>query len=280
MGKSYPALDVRADSPDLLLALVDDYRPTAVEERDTAVRVFFPSSADRDAAQRALAERFDLAAVDVPDEDWARRSQENLEPVTVGRITVFPNPQSLDQSPIPNHPNPQSPIPDTLTIVIAPSMGFGTGHHATTRLCLAALQTIALAGCDVLDVGTGSGILAIAAVRLGAARARGIDNDADAIQSARENLALNRNARRVRFDVVDFTAAALAAADVVTANLTGALLVRAARQLLAASRPRGTLILSGLLANEREAVVRAFEPARVIWESEEDGWIGLAVKKS
>lgn len=280
MGKSYPALDVRADSPDLLLALVDDYRPTAVEERDTAVRVFFPSSADRDAAQRALAERFDLAAVDVPDEDWARRSQENLGPVTVGTITVFPNPQSLDQSPIPSHPNPQSPIPDPLTIVIAPSMGFGTGHHATTRLCLAALQTIALAGCDVLDVGTGSGILAIAAVRLGAARARGIDNDADAIQSARENLALNRDARRVRFDVVDLTAAALPAADVVTANLTGALLVRAARQLLAASRPRGTLILSGLLANEREAVVRAFEPARVIWESEEDGWIGLAVKKS
>ena len=268
MGKRYPALDVRADSPDLLLALVDDYGPTAIEERGAAVRVFFPSPADRDAAQRALADRFDLASIDVPDEDWARRSQESLGPITVGRITVFPNPKSR----IPN--------PDTLAIVIAPSMGFGTGHHATTRLCLAALQRIALEGRSVLDVGTGSGILAIAAVRLGAARAVGMDNDADAIQSARENLALNRDTDRVTFDVADFTAAAPPHADVVTANLTGALLVRSALRLLDACRPGGILVLSGVLAEERDTVVRAFAPAHIVWESEEDGWVGLAVKRS
>ena len=175
MGKRYPALDVRADSPDLLLALVDDYGPTAIEERGAAVRVFFPSPADRDAAQRALADRFDLASIDIPDEDWARRSQESLGPITVGRITVFPNPESR----IPN--------PDTLAIVIAPSMGFGTGHHATTRLCLAALQELDLNGASVFDVGTGSGILAIAAALLGAGRVHAIDHDADAVQSAEEN---------------------------------------------------------------------------------------------
>ena len=280
MGKRYPALDVRADSPDLLLALVDDYGPTAIEERGAAVRVFFPSPADRDAAQRALADRFDLASIDVPDEDWARRSQENLGPVTVGKITVFPSLASRNQSLLPDHPNPQPPIPNPLTIVIAPSMGFGTGHHATTRLCLAALQTIALEGRSVLDVGTGSGILAIAAVRLGAARAVGMDNDADAIQSARENLALNRDTDRVTFDVADFTAAAPPHADVVTANLTGALLVRSALRLLDACRPGGILVLSGVLAEERDTVVRAFAPAHIVWESEEDGWVGLAVKRS
>ena len=268
--KTYAALDVRADSPDLLLALVDDFGPTAVEERDTTVRVFFPSAASRDAARGALAGRFDLAPVDVPDDDWARRSQEDLGPVTVGRITVFANPES------------RIPTPVGLTVVIAPSMGFGTGHHATTRLCLAALQAIPVAGCDVLDVGTGSGILAIAAIGLGAARAFGIDHDEDAVRSARENLTLNRGAdtARVTFELLDFTASTVPDADIVTANLTGALLVRAAPRLLAVCRAHGTLVLSGLLAHEREAVVRAFEPARVIWESEEDGWIGLAVKKS
>ncbi len=88
--RSYPALEVHTDSPDLLLALVDDFHPTAVEERDASVRVFFTTTHDRDEAQRALAPHYDVTAIEVDDEDWARRSQDNLKPVTVGRITVAP----------------------------------------------------------------------------------------------------------------------------------------------------------------------------------------------
>jgi ribosomal protein L11 methyltransferase len=131
----------------------------------------------------------------------------------------------------------------------------------------------------VLDVGTGSGVLAIAADRLGAKRATGIDNDPDAIQSARENLEVNPTVRHVRFDIGDLAACTERQADVVTANLTGALLVRSASALLATVCPGGTLILSGLLAHERDEVCRAFAPAPVVWEREEDGWVGLAMKK-
>jgi ribosomal protein L11 methyltransferase len=158
-------------------------------------------------------------------------------------------------------------------------MGFGTGHHVTTRLCLAALQTIDLTDRVVLDVGTGSGVLAIAADCLGAGRVLGIDDDPDAIQSAHENLLLNPDVRRVTFETIDLAARTLPDADVVTANLTGALLVRSAGALLAAVRPGGTLILSGIQSHERDEVRHAFADAEVCWERDEDGWVGLAVKK-
>ena len=267
--KTYAALDVRTDAPDLLLAIVDDFAPPAVDERGDLVRVFFTTPADRDDAQRALAPRFEVSAVEVDDDDWAKRSQDSLTPITVGRITVAP----------PWSPEALSPEPSALRIVILPSMGFGTGHHVTTRLCLGALQTIDLTGLTVLDVGTGSGVLAIAADRLGAARAVGIDYDEDAIQSARENLALNPEVRRVSFETVDLAARALPIADVVTANLTGALLVRSAPALAAAVRPGGILILSGIQSHERDEVRQAFAEAAVSWERDEDGWVGIAVKQ-
>jgi ribosomal protein L11 methyltransferase len=263
----YPALDVSSPDSDTLLALADDFQPLAVEERDGTTRIFFGSTADRDAARGALAAQFTVAPVDVSDEDWARRSQQNLQPVTIGRIAVVPSPE------------PPAPSPGEITIVIPPSMGFGTGHHVTTRLCLQALQDLDLAGKTVLDVGTGSGVLAIAADLLGAVRARGIDYDADAIQAARENLPLNPSARRVAFDIVDVNGASFEPADIVTANLTGALLVKSAATLLQSVKAGGTLILSGILAAERDEVAGAMAPAAVVWEHQVEGWVGLAMKK-
>src|SRR5262249_29835560 len=160
------------------------HSPTAIEEHDAGLRAFFTTELARDEAAHALGARFQATPIDVDDEDWARRSQAGLAPVTVGRITIHGSPLTT---------NPESPIPnpDAIALLIPPSMAFGTGHHATTRLCLAALQEVDLRRRTVLDVGTGSGVLAIAAVRLGAARAIGIDSDPDAIDAARENRRLN-----------------------------------------------------------------------------------------
>jgi ribosomal protein L11 methyltransferase len=155
-------------------------------------------------------------------------------------------------------------------------MGFGTGHHATTRLCLAALQTLDLDGKVVLDVGTGSGVLALAARKLGARGALGIDYDEDAIQSATDNLVLNRDVDHVRFELTELRSATLPVVDVVTANLTGALLARSASRLLRAVKPGGTIVVSGLQRHERDAVRAAFAIAHPAWEAEEDGWLGIA----
>jgi ribosomal protein L11 methyltransferase len=276
--KRYPALDVTGADEELLFAALDDLAPTALEERPGAIRVFFPSASARDEALLALAAAaFAASPIEVPDEDWARRSQENLRPVTVGRVTIVPDAESASP-PVRVPPSPGRP--DGITLVIQPSMGFGTGHHATTRLCLRAMQELGVDGRMVLDVGTGSGILAIAAGRLGADAATGIDVDEDAIQAARENLALNPGAQHVRLDVRDLSAGPLPSCDVVIANLTGAALVRAAPRLLDAAGPGSLLVLSGILRGERDEVVAAFAAAAsIVWEQAEDEWVGVAMRK-
>jgi ribosomal protein L11 methyltransferase len=268
--KTWPALDSSSDNPELLLAAVDDFSPTAVEERDQGLRIFFATSAARDAAVSALLQNFRVSPIDVDDEDWARRSQENLAPITVGRITVVP--RAIGE------PRAQSPESrDPITNAIPPSMGFGTGHHATTRLCLAALQTISLRDAFVLDVGTGSGLLAIAAVKLGATRALGIDDDPDAIAAATENLAFN-GVTNVEFAVSDLMKDDLSAAEVVVANLTGALVVRAAGRLLRAVRPGGVLIISGVLAGEGGEVRQAFANQSFVADVQEEEWLAFTIR--
>jgi ribosomal protein L11 methyltransferase len=268
----YPAIHISTDDRELIYAVLDDYTPSAIQERDSGLTAFFPSCAARDAALAGVATHYQAVAVDVPDEDWARRSQQGLAPITVGRVTIYPDPAGIPK---------KLPAPVSgLSIVITPSMGFGTGHHATTRLCLAALQEIDLRGRSVLDVGTGSGVLAIASSLLGAARVEGIDVDADAIAAARDNLLLNPGAPNVTFTCADLSTAPLPVADVITANLTGGLLARAAPRLLAAVSAGGALLLSGVMAAERDGVVRAFTGAQIVGEQREDEWVGLTVKKS
>jgi ribosomal protein L11 methyltransferase len=166
------------------------------------------------------------------------------------------------------------------TVVIDPAMGFGSGHHATTRLCLTALQRLDLGGCRVLDVGTGSGVLALAAVRLGAAGALAIDVDGDALENARGNAMLNGIPSAVAFRRADFRDETGLAADVVLANLTGAMITEGAADLARAVAPGGALILSGITVEERDTVYRAFECGfKMDWSAEEDGWCGALLRK-
>lgn len=271
-----PEAATAVDLRDRLVAGLDDFQPTAIEESATTWRVFFDSPSARDRTLAWLREvrdpRITTESLDVEDEDWARRSQADLRPVRVGRIVVTP-PWCEEQTRRDAHE-------DDLIVLVVPSTGFGTGHHASTRLCLALLQQIPVRGRSVLDVGTGSGVLAIAAARLGTRHVVAIDHDADAIEAARENVALNGADGIVRFECGDFRATKPASADTVLANLTGDLLRRFAPELARLVAPGGDLIVSGVLAEEGAAVVDAFQSAgaRLMTELAEDGWVGLRLR--
>lgn len=267
-ARTWPAIDIHPVS-ELLQAALVDYQATAIDERSPDDwRVFFTSPAERDRAAAALRREFrdaTIESVDVPDENWAARSQASLHAVRVGNIAIAP-PWDV-------------PVDGDLVIIIQPSMGFGTGHHATTRLCIDALQRLNVAGRTVLDVGTGSGVLAIAASLLGASRSVGIDDDADAITAARENLELNPPAE-VTLLVADLRATDVGPADVVIANLTGGLLIAAARALQEFVAPGGSLVMSGLMAIEEQDVLAAFPTWTVESRSEEDEWLCLVLRSS
>jgi ribosomal protein L11 methyltransferase len=264
MTSSCPALDVRyrptgAQSrataeasvlEDLLYAELDAFEPVAIheDEQSGGWRIFFRTVSNRDAAYAALGASLgtrlvDLRTVEVQDEGWARRSQASLGAVHIGRITVAPPWDSADHREI--------------LIVIEPSMGFGTGHHATTRLCLELLQQIDLRGKRAVDVGTGSGVLALSAWALGASSVTAMDNDPDALQNARDNIARHDAADAIRIVEADLSSAGIDPGDVVTANLTAAVLQRCAGALRRLVASDGALIVSGFGPDEIEGVAAA-----------------------
>jgi len=260
--KTWPAIEISI-LDDLVQAALVDYDVAAIDE--DAGRVFFHSTDARDRAVAALGEQFPrltLASIDVPDEDWAARSQANLTAVRVDNIIVAP----------PWDVGVAQGFSPAITVIIQPSMGFGTGHHATTRLCLAHLQAIDLTGRSVIDVGTGSGVLAIAASRLGATHVLAIDDDEDAIASARENVGLNPGVE-VTLGVIDLRRATLRPFDTVIANLTGGLLMAAARSLLGLAARGARLVLSGFMDHEESGVLEAFPSCEVERRSQEDEWV-------
>ena len=260
--RTWAALEIPQDD-DLVHAFLIDFNLIAIHD----ARFFFNNGDDRDRAAAALRAHFphiDARPIDVPDEDWAARSQAALRAITVGALTIAPPWDAPVESGF------------SRPIIIQPSMGFGTGHHATTRLCLAAMQQIDLRGRSVIDVGTGSGVLAIAARRLGATGVLAIDEDADAIAAAEDNVALNHESR-IALEIGDFRTSKIGQFDVVVANLTGGLLTASAERLESLAVAGGLLILSGFMDHEEGHVVQAFEGGGVQWRAQEDEWVCVAV---
>jgi ribosomal protein L11 methyltransferase len=220
-------------------------------------------------AREALALLRDRLGVDgilseLPEADWVEAFKTHFTPRRVGGIFL-------------TAPWHQMDTPSGLTgLVIEPGLAFGTGHHPTTELCLRAVESFLAArpGSSVLDVGTGSGILAIAAAKLGAGRVVGSDNDPRALQEARANAARNG---------LDLPFSSLPPAesfDLVLANILANTLVDLAPALTSLVRPGGELCLSGILASQADQVAGAYAPGFSRCERlAQEGWVLLRLSK-
>jgi len=207
---------------------------------------------------------------DVAEQDWVRASQAQFEPIAVGeRLLITPS-WHLDE-----HAGAQRAPGGRAVIVLDPGLAFGTGSHPTTRMCLQWLSEHLVAGTHVVDYGCGSGILAIAAARLGASPVVAVDIDPQAVASAASNARVNR----VDIDVRGTRDAAPEPADVVLANILASPLKVLAPMLSALVRPGGRLVLAGLLDRQAGEVAAAYPQFDVRTYASIDGWTCLDARK-
>ena len=207
----------------------------------------------------------ELAVRSVADEDWLESWKAQFTPIRVGRFLVRPTWSTVEHS-------------DSIELVLDPGMAFGTGLHPTTQQCLEALSTIDLAGTGMLDVGTGSGILAIAAAKRGASPVVAVDTDPLAVDAARENAVRNK----VAIPVGQGSAADVPGRfEVVVANIVSPVLQRVAPHLAARLASRGTLVVAGIAAPAEAETLAAFAQLRLtlLDRTQRDDWVAFALRR-
>ncbi|KPY99369.1 50S ribosomal protein L11 methyltransferase [Pseudomonas syringae] len=203
----------------------------------------------------------------IEDQDWERIWMDNFQPMCFGkRLWIVPS----------WHAAPQ---PDAVNLLLDPGLAFGTGTHPTTALCLEWLDGQDLQGCNVLDFGCGSGILAIAALLLGAEQAVGTDIDVQALEASRDNAGRN-NIAAERFPLYLPEDLPHQQADVLVANILAGPLVSLAPQLATLIRAGGRLALSGILAEQGEEVAAAYADSFDLDPiANRDGWVRITGRR-
>ncbi|MDE7337510.1 MAG: 50S ribosomal protein L11 methyltransferase [Clostridia bacterium] len=188
----------------------------------------------------------------VDDCDWLESWKQYYKPIKAGRVTIVPEWIEYE------------PVDGEYVVKIDPGMAFGTGEHESTKMCLDLLQSLGMEGKSVIDVGTGSGILALAAAKLGADSVEAYDIDDNAVKSAGENCALNGLQDKITVgnaNLLDKTAGKF---DVVLANITADVLITLAESLGNYMKKDGVVIISGIILKRENDVRAAFENAGFI----------------
>ncbi len=242
-----------------------------------AVSVFIPQEQSPREAELYVRDRLKECGIDaeitlsgVSESDWAESWKQYYKPIKTGRrLVIVPEWETYDVK------------PGELTVLMDPGMAFGTGTHETTRLCASQLEDYVREGSTLLDVGCGSGILSICAVKLGARECFACDIDPTAVRIAKENCALNRT-DRVTCAVSDLLRDVPAKRyDVIVSNIVADVILRMIPDTERYLAPGGVWIFSGVIEERADEVVSAMEAAgwRIVGEKHENGWYAGTAKK-
>lgn len=279
----YPYLHVAVthDEVDLVSSMLFDLGALGIEERDastllkssagadsTTLVASFDSDASAEAARDELAAQWPASIEHVVGDAWRDEWKAYFKPLRVGtRFVVRPSWEEYQAQ------------PDDLVITLDPGQAFGTGTHETTQLLLGALPEHVQAGMRVLDVGTGSGILAIGACLLGAAHVTAIDVDPLAVSATLENSEANAVGDRIATSTTPVEAIE-AAFPLVLANIEARVLVPLAEVLAARVAAGGKLFLSGLLVGDVDRTRAAYASMQLIEQRQAGEWCALLLQKA
>lgn len=216
---------------------------------------------------RAAGIRHEIGTAPCVQEDWINNWKQYFHPIPVGeKLLIRPAWEDCD--------------PQGRTVLeLEPGIAFGTGTHETTRMCLALLERYTISGCTMLDVGSGSGILSVAALLLGAKRAVGVDIDPLAVGTAEQNARRNHVEDRFTGICGSLTERVSGTFDVIAANIVADVILELLRDIGSYMAPGAVLLLSGIIAEREEDVLAGLaRDFAVVDRREEKGWVALAVR--
>lgn len=207
---------------------------------------------------------YDISVIDIPDEDWVRRSLDSFKPMKFGKkLWVCPSWQA-------------PPDPHAINLILDPGLAFGTGSHPTTSLCLEWLEENIQSEQLVIDYGCGSGILGIAALKLGAKKVFAVDNDPQALESAAHNSQQNDLHPDVFTTYLPENLPSSLKADLVIANILAAPLIELAPKLALLTSLGGKILLSGILYDQVESINNAYKNWYIMQHPISKGeWVSL-----
>ena len=258
--------------------------------RTSTLSALFPAETDREHLAHALVRslpwldagqlRFD----DVADQDWVRAWMDQFQPMQFGRrLWIYPWNIEPPADPAPSigsgKPCRRDPL-EAMPVVVRldPGLAFGSGTHPTTALCLEWLDGLDLADRSVIDYGCGSGVLAIAALKLGAARAQGVDNDPQALLASADNAQRNQVAERLILRLAKDTRCE--PADVLVANILAAPLVALAHNFAQSTKPGAAFAISGILQGQELELLQCYETwFEALQVTVLNGWVRISGRR-